>query len=109
MRFHHGRNGRRRGFASYLIVFGTVVGLALIGTFVLGRSYSQLALQKEPFDRNEHTPSFDPIEDATLGVSPNSGNAFAATLDSNIHAIEIYPTQTILLEGGKAVRTIEQN
>jgi poly(beta-D-mannuronate) C5 epimerase len=108
MRFHHGRNGRRRGFASYLIVFGTVVGLALIGTFVLGRSYSQLALQKEPFDRNEYTPSFDPIEDATLGVSPNSGNAFAATLDSNIHAIAIYPTQTILLAGGKPVRTIEQ-
>jgi poly(beta-D-mannuronate) C5 epimerase len=99
---------RRRGIGSYVIVFGTVVGAALIGTFVLGRSYSQLALQKEPFDRNEYTPSFDPIEDATLGLSPNSGNAFAATLDPNIHAVEVFPTQTILLAGGKAVRTIEQ-
>ena len=75
---------------------------------MLGRTYSELALQKEPFDRNQYTPSFDPIEDAVLGVSPNAGNAFAATLDTNIHAIAVYPTQTLLLAGGKAVRTIEQ-
>jgi poly(beta-D-mannuronate) C5 epimerase len=108
MRHHYRRNGHRRGIGSYVIVFGTVVGAALIGTFVLGRSYSQLALQKEPFDRNEYTPSFDPIEDATLGLSPNSGNAFASTIDVNIRAIEVFPTQTVLLAGGKAVRTINQ-
>src|SRR5437764_14811907 len=99
---------RRRGFAGYGIVTGAVIGAALIASFVLGRTYSELALQKEPFDRNQYTPSFDPIEDAVLGVSPNAGNAFAATLDTNIHAIAVYPTQTLLLAGGKAVRTIEQ-
>jgi mannuronan 5-epimerase len=102
------RRSRRRGFAGYGIVTGAVIGAALISSFVLGRTYSELALQKEPFDRNQYTPSFDPIEDAVLGVSPNAGNAFAATLDTNIHAIAVYPTQTLLLAGGKAVRTIEQ-
>jgi poly(beta-D-mannuronate) C5 epimerase len=108
MRARRHRRARRRGFAGYGIAAGAVIGAALISSFVLGRTYSELALQKEPFDRNQYTPSFDPIEDAVLGVSPNAGNAFAATLDTNIHAVVVYPTQTLLLAGGKAVRTIEQ-
>ena len=56
-----------RKLGGYFIVIGLALGIGLIGTFVLGRSYSELALQKEAFDRLQYVPSFDPIEDATLG------------------------------------------
>jgi poly(beta-D-mannuronate) C5 epimerase len=92
--------------AGYMIVVAIVLGLGSISTFVFGRSYSELALQKEPFHRLSYVPSFDPIEDVTLGVQPNSGNFFAPKLDASIRAIEIYPTQTILYAGGKAIRSI---
>jgi mannuronan 5-epimerase len=94
----------RRRRAGYLIVTVTVLGLASICTFVFGRSYSTLALQKEPFGRLSYFPSFDPIEDVTLGLSPNAGNAFAAKPDPSIRAIEVFPTQTIQFVGGKIVR-----
>ena len=86
-----------------------IPGVALIFTIVLGRSYSQLALQKEPFDRLSYVPSFDPIEDVTLGLSPNSNNVVVSKPSLSIRAIEVYPTQIILLAGGKAVRTIDSN
>jgi poly(beta-D-mannuronate) C5 epimerase len=92
--------------AGYMVVVATVLGLASIGTFVLGRSYSELALQKEPFHRLPYVPSFDPIEDVTLGLPPNSGNFVAAKPAASIRAIEVYPTQTILYAGGKAIRSI---
>jgi poly(beta-D-mannuronate) C5 epimerase len=83
------------------------VGLGLMATFVFARSYSQVALQKEPFDRTAYVPSFDPVEDVTLGLSPNSGDAAATTPDPTIRAVSVYPTQTLLLSGGRAVRVIE--
>ncbi len=89
-----------------MIVVATVLGLSSICTFVFGRSYSALALQKEPFRRLSYVPSFDPIEDVTLGLSPNAGNAFAAKPDPSIRAIVVFPTQTLLYAGGKIVRVI---
>lgn len=97
---------RRRG-RGYAIVLIAVLGLALTATVVFGRSYSQVALQKEPFDRTAYVPSFDPVEDVTLGLSPNSGNAAAAVPDPAIRAVSVYPTQTLLLAGGRAVRVID--
>jgi poly(beta-D-mannuronate) C5 epimerase len=97
----------RRKLGGYAIVVGLAVGVGLIGTFVLGRSYSELALQKEPFDRLQYVPSFDPIEDATLGLSPNSSNVVAAKPDPQIRAIRVFPTQIIEVVGGKAVKSID--
>ncbi len=97
---------RRRG-RGYAIVLIAVLGVALTATVVFGRSYSQVALQKEPFDRTAYVPSFDPVEDVTLGLSPNSGNAAAAAPDPAIRAVSVYPTQTLLLAGGRAVRVID--
>jgi mannuronan 5-epimerase len=102
-----GRRWSMRATGGYLTVFAVVLGLGAIGTFVFGRSYSELALQREAFDRLSYVPSFDPVEDVTLGLSPNSGNVVATKPDAHIRAIVILPTQTLLLAGGKAVRTIE--
>jgi poly(beta-D-mannuronate) C5 epimerase len=99
---------RRNRPTGYLLTFVVVLGFALVGTFVLGRNYSNLALKKEPFHRLAYVPSFDPIEDVTLGLSPNSTNAVAAKSTAAIRAIEVYPAQTIMLAGGKAVRIIDK-
>jgi poly(beta-D-mannuronate) C5 epimerase len=99
---------KRSRAGGYLIVVAVVLGLGLIGTFVLGRTYGELALQREPFHRLSYVPSFDPVEDVTLGLSPNAGNVYASAPDPAIRAIVVYPTQTILLAGGKAVRSINR-
>jgi poly(beta-D-mannuronate) C5 epimerase len=96
-----------RKVGGYLIVIGLALGIGVVGTFVLGRSYSELALQKEAFDRLQYVPSFDPIEDATLGLSPNSSNVVASVPDPKIRAIRIFPTQIIEVTGGKAVKSID--
>jgi poly(beta-D-mannuronate) C5 epimerase len=97
---------RRSAAGAYLIVIAVALGLGAIGTFVLGRSYSELALQKAPFQRLPYVPSFDPVEDVTLGLPPNSTNLVARTPNASIRAIEVYPTQTLLIAGGRAVRSI---
>ena len=99
---------RRTKPAGYLISVGAALGIALICTFVLGRTYSELALKKEPFHRLYYVPSFDPVEDVTLGLSPNSTNAGATKPAAAIRAIEIYPAQTVMLAGGRAVRIINK-
>lgn len=91
----------------YGVVLSTVLGVGLILSFVFGRTYSDLALKKEPFDRTAYVPSFDPIADVTLGLSPNAGNLEAALPDPDIRAVMINPTQTLQLAGGKVVRTID--
>jgi mannuronan 5-epimerase len=97
---------RRSAAGAYLIAIVVALGLGAIGTFVLGRSYSDLALQKESFQRLPYVPSFDPVEDVTLGLSPNSTNQIASRPTAAIRAIEVYPTQTLLIAGGRAVRSI---
>lgn len=97
----------RRNLGGYFIAIALALGIGVIGTFVLGRSYSELALQKEPFDRLSYVPSFDPVEDATLGLSPNATNAVATLPDKAIRAIRVFPTQLIELEGGKAIKSID--
>lgn len=110
---HHRRprarrpRARRNRSAGYLIAVGAVLGAALISTFVLGRSYTQLALSKVPFQRLAYVPSFDPVEDVTLGISPNSTDQAAQTPDPAIRAIEVNPRQTVMLAGGRAVRILD--
>jgi mannuronan 5-epimerase len=100
--------GTRRG--GYLVVIALAVGVGMIATFVLGRSYSNLALQKEPFQRLPYVSSLDPVEDVTNGVSPNSVNADPfGQADVAIRAIEIYPTQILLLAGAKATAIINEH
>jgi poly(beta-D-mannuronate) C5 epimerase len=99
---------RRNRSAGYLIIVGAVLGVALIGTFVLGRSYSQLALTKAPFDRLPYVASFDPVEDVQLGISPNSTYQVGGTPNPAIRAIEVNPRQTIMLAGGRVVRVIDK-
>ena len=94
--------------AGYLISVVTALGIALICTFVLGRTYSQLVLKTEPFSRLSYVPSFDPVEDVTLGLPPNSTNSVVVQPSAAIRAIEIYPGQTVMLAGGKAVRIIDK-
>lgn len=99
---------RRTRPAGYLVSVIVVLGIALICTFVLGRTYSELPLTKEPFSRLSYMPSFDPAEDVSLGLYPNSTNSGAAKPAAAIRAIEIYPAQTVMLAGGKAVRIINR-
>jgi len=94
--------------AGYLISVVAMLGIALICTFVLGRTYSELGLKKEPFHRLSYVSSFDPIEDVTLGLPPNSSNTAAAKSSAAIRAIEIYQAQTVMLAGGRAVRIINK-
>jgi len=108
MASQHRRAGARRNrSAGYLIAAGAVLGAALIGTFVLGRSYSQLAYTRAAFSRLPYVPAFDPVEDVTLGISPNSTYRSGGTPNQAIRAIEVNPRQTIMLAGGRAVRVID--
>jgi mannuronan 5-epimerase len=99
---------RRSRSAGYLITVGAVLGAALISTFVLGRSYSQLTYTTAAFGRLPYVPSFDPVEDVTLGISPNSTYQAGGIPDRAIRAIEVNPRQTIMLAGGRAVRIIDK-
>jgi poly(beta-D-mannuronate) C5 epimerase len=104
----HQRPGERRNrSAGYLITIGAVLGAALISTFVLGRSYSQLAFTKAPFNRLPYVASFDPVEDAELGIQPNSTYQFGEVPNPAIRAIEVNPRQTVMLAGGRAVRILD--
>src|SRR5260370_13711504 len=76
--------------------------------FGTGRTYNELPLTKEPFSRLSYMPSFDPVEDVSLGLYPNSTNSGTAKPAAAIRAIEIYPAQTVMLAGGKAVRIINR-
>jgi mannuronan 5-epimerase len=97
---------RRTGSAGYLITVVAVLGAALISTFVLGRSYSELTASPEPLPDTQ-APSFDPVEDVTLGIPPDSTYQAAAVPIAAIRAIEVLPSQTIMLAGGRAVRIID--
>jgi poly(beta-D-mannuronate) C5 epimerase len=88
-------------------VVATTLGVGLIAAFVWGRTYTDLALKKQPFQRLTAVPSFDPIEDATLGLPPDATNRRASTPTASIRAIVVNPTQTVMLAGGKAFRTID--
>jgi len=99
---------RRARSAGYLISVAVALGIGLICTFVLGQSFGDLALEKAPFARLPYVPSFDPVEDVTLGLSPDSTNAVAAKPAAAIRAIEIYPEQTVMLAGGRAIRIINK-
>lgn len=101
---------KRIATGGYLIVIALVLGVGVIATFVLGRSYSDLALQKEPFQRLPYVSSLDPVEDVTNGLSPNAVNSdLFKKADPAIRVIEIYPTQTILLAGAKATAIINKH
>ena len=101
------RGARRNRPAGYLITVVAVLGIATISTFVLGRSYTQLAFSKPTFLRLPYVSSFDPIEDVTLGISPNSTNQATETPAAAIRVIEVSPRQTVMLSGGRAVRIID--
>lgn len=104
---HRQSRARRNRSAGYLITTGAVLGAALAGTFVLGRSYSQLPFTKPPFSRLSYVASFNPVEDVELGISPDSTYQSAEVPDPAIRAIEVNPQQTIMLAGGRAVRIID--
>jgi poly(beta-D-mannuronate) C5 epimerase len=99
---------RRKAAGGYAIVAALVLGLGAIGTFVFGRSYSELALQKEAFDRLPYVSSLDPVQDVINGDSPNTTNERIPTVDPAIRVIEVYPTQVILLAGAKGQRIFER-
>jgi poly(beta-D-mannuronate) C5 epimerase len=105
-RGHQRSRAKRTGSAGYLITVIAVLGAALVCTFVLGRSYSQLAFTSAPFDRLPYVSSFDPVEDVTLGLPPDSTNQAAQTPAAAIRAIQVNPRQTVMLSGGRAVRII---
>ena len=102
------RRARRSRSGGYLIALAVALGSGVIGTAVLGHTYSRLALQKEPFQRLRYVPSFDPVEDVTLGLPPDASDQDPGWASGAIRAIVVYPTQTIMLAGGKALRTINQ-
>lgn len=96
---------RRSRPAGYLITVAAVLGAALISTFVLGRSYAQITSSQVPF-RQPYVLSFDPVEDVTLGLPPDSTYAADPSPAAAIRAIEVLPRQVVMLSGGRAVRII---
>jgi poly(beta-D-mannuronate) C5 epimerase len=99
------RSSRRKSKGAYLLVLITVLIGALMGTFIFGRAYRGLAVEKAPFGRLSNSPSFDPVEDVTLGLPMDSGNNKVAKADPKIRAIEAFKTQVILLAGGRLVKS----
>ena len=57
----------RNAKGAFKLVVVAVILAASIGTFVFGRSYTELPQEKAPFGRMSVVPSFDPIQDVTLG------------------------------------------
>ena len=51
--------------------------------------------------------SFDPVEDAELGIQPNSTYESGEVPNPAIRAIEVNPRQTVMLAGGRAVRILD--
>jgi mannuronan 5-epimerase len=92
---------------AYIVVTFLVLLVTAFATFVGGRTYPRLALENAPFGRLADVPAFDPIEDVTLGLPTNAGNGPSVpTPQANIRGMELYPTQLIMLAGGKAVKLI---
>jgi len=92
--------------ASKLVV-AAVIMAAVIGTFVFGRAYPELPEDKAPFGRMSVVPSFDPIQDVTLGVPMDSGNNGVAAPMASIRSIVVLPTQILMRAGGVLIRVIE--
>lgn len=91
----------------YVLVAVAIVVLASILTVAVGKSHRDLALQKAPFGRMSYVPSFDPIQDVTLGLPPDASNDDPKKPSPTIRGIMIYPTQAILLAGGQVHRVID--
>jgi len=97
---------RGRALGVYALVMIAVVGITAICSLVFGREYRQLEFQRAPFGRIAYTPSFDPVADVTLGLSPDSGNLNLHTPTPAIRAIMVYPQQVLLFAGGQALKAI---
>jgi poly(beta-D-mannuronate) C5 epimerase len=101
-----GMNKRAKG--AYKMAAVATLLTAAIASFVFGRTHPELALEKAPFGRLSYVPSYDPIQDVSLGIPMDSGNDKAAKPDPSIRAILILPTQIILRAGGVLSRVVEQ-
>jgi mannuronan 5-epimerase len=92
---------------AYIVVTFLVLLTTAFATFVGGRTYPALALEQAPFGRLADVPAFDPIENVTLGLPSNAGNGPTVPAPrASIRCMELYPTQLIMLAGGKAVKLI---
>jgi len=89
------------------LVMVAVILAASIGTFVFGRSYTDLPQEKAPFGRMSVVPSFDPIQDVTLGVPMDSGNNGVSAPMPSIRSVTVMPTQILMRAGGVMTRVIE--
>src|SRR6476646_1643955 len=97
----------RNAKGAFKLVTIAVIMTACIGTFVFGRSYTELPREKAPFGRMSVVPSFDPIQDVTLGVPMDSGNNGVSAPMPSIRSITIMPTQILMRAGGIMARVIE--
>ncbi|MDX6254030.1 MAG: mannuronan 5-epimerase [Frankiales bacterium] len=96
----------RIGIGPVILVTIVALTLGVMGTWVFGRTYSGLELQKAPFGRLSYVPSYDPIQDVTLGLPMDSGSNKVQLPDKHIRALLVYPTSIILATGGKNSKVI---
>ena len=85
----------RNAKGAFKLVVVAVILAASIGTFVFGRSYTDLPQEKAPFGRMSVVPSFDPIQDVTLGVPMDSGNNGVSAPMPSIRSVTVMPTQIL--------------
>ena len=97
----------RNAKGAYKLVVATVFLAALIGSFVFGRTHTELAQEPAPFGRMSYVPSFDPIQDVTLGIPMDSGNNAASVAIPDIRAVVVLPTQILMRAGGVLSKVIE--
>ena len=97
----------RNAKGAFKLVTIAVIMAACIGTFIFGRSYTELPQEKAPFGRMSVIPSFDPIQDVTLGVPMDSGNGGVSAPMPSIRSVTVLPTQVLMRAGGVMTRVIE--
>jgi mannuronan 5-epimerase len=99
----------RPRLGAYALVLVAVVGLAIVASFVSGRTYREIKAPPAPKGRTACTSAMDPVDAALIGLPSDSCDRNPGGVDASIRAILVSTVQIKLLSGGETVKTIPRS